>query len=229
MCPADQTVDVGGLSPEEAELFKEFEGYVRSIYVAATQGATAQVERSAAAIEATVNSLTATFTAASQHSHARLQEQIDLLTKTVSASRDAYADLFAPAIARFDDGSSTSAERFVAQTESAVTSLSETLAKTHTDALERAHSDLQTWQNDTRTALTSDLAATRADVGAAVSEASRQALDAIKRSSDAAVLERRMSHRRTTITLVAGFCVTVAVMVGCTAYLVSALSSVAAR
>ena len=36
-------------------------------------------------------------------------------------------------------------------------------------------------------------------------------------------------HRRTTITLVAGFCVTVAVMVGCTAYLVSALSSVAAR
>jgi DNA anti-recombination protein RmuC len=229
MCPVDQTVDVDGLSPEEAELFKEFEGYVRSVYVAATRGATTQVERSAEAIEAKVNSLTSTFTAASQHCHARLQEQIDSLTKTVSASRDAYADLFAPAIARFDDGSRASAERFRAQTETTVASLSETLATTHSQAQDRANSDLQAWQSDTRAALASDLAAMRAEVGAAISEASRQALEAINRSSEAAQLERRLLHKHATRALIVSFCVTVAVIVGCTAYLVSALSGAAAR
>jgi Fe2+ transport system protein B len=76
------------IPPEEEELFREFQSYVRSIYTAATDGA--------------VQSLTSAT--------ARLKLEVDQLSRVVVQSRDDYQRLFEPAISDFK----ASAERTLA-------------------------------------------------------------------------------------------------------------------
>jgi len=68
------------IPPEEEELFKEFQSYVRSIYTAASDGAIQ------------------TLTDATEE----LRRQVNRLDETVSQSREGYLDMFLPAVERFE-------------------------------------------------------------------------------------------------------------------------------
>lgn len=68
------------IPPEEEEIFKEFQAYVRSIYTAASDGAIQSLK------EAT----------------AELRRQVTQLDETVAQSREGYREMFLPAVERFE-------------------------------------------------------------------------------------------------------------------------------
>jgi hypothetical protein len=70
--------------PEEEELFKEFQAYVRSIYLAASDGA--------------IQSLNDATT--------ELRSQVKKLDETVTQSRESYSEMFLPAVQRFEESAS---------------------------------------------------------------------------------------------------------------------------
>jgi len=86
--------------PEEEELFREFEAYVRSVYTAATSGAVQKLEASTD----------------------ELRTEIGELRTTVSQSRKDYANLFAPAIARMEEAIKTMVQNHLEQSHRAVQS-----------------------------------------------------------------------------------------------------------
>lgn len=84
---SDSQVKSSEVPPEEEELFREFQAYARSIYVAATDGA--------------VQSLTSATV--------QLRLEVDILNSVVVQSRENYKQLFEPAISEFK----ASAERTI--------------------------------------------------------------------------------------------------------------------
>lgn len=94
------------IPPEEQELFREFQSYVRSIYTAATSGAVQTLEARTAVMEA------------------RLNEVTNELADTVQKSRDAYADLFAPAIDRLETAVKAALREHVSRKERELAELS---------------------------------------------------------------------------------------------------------
>ena len=75
----ETSVKSAEIPPEEEELFREFQAYTRSIYIAATDGA--------------VQSLISTT--------AQLKLEVDQLNNVVVQSRENYQQLFEPAILEF--------------------------------------------------------------------------------------------------------------------------------
>jgi hypothetical protein len=74
--------------PEEEELFREFQSYVRSIYVAASDGAMQN-------LQAGTN---------------ELRREVERLEQTVREGRENYVTLFDPAVAKFSAAVSTALE-----------------------------------------------------------------------------------------------------------------------
>jgi len=108
----ENTLQDESIPPEEQELFREFQSYVRSIYTAATSGAVQVLEAKAGAIEA------------------RLAEVTDELAETVTNSREAYADLFAPSIERLEQATASTLQEHVSRSERELARLSSRLTKT---------------------------------------------------------------------------------------------------
>lgn len=81
------------IPPEEEELFKEFQAYVRSIYTAASDGAIQSLN------EAT----------------AELRRQVIHLDETVAQSREGYREMFLPAVERFEVSSGEALARLASK------------------------------------------------------------------------------------------------------------------
>ncbi len=100
--------------PEEEELFREFEAYVRSIYAAATAGAVEALQTRANEVEQQL-----------RNAADDLKAQTAELADTVARSRDSYADLFAPAIARMETSTQALVQTQLARTEQQVAALTQ--------------------------------------------------------------------------------------------------------
>ncbi len=85
------------IPPEEEELFKEFQAYVRSIYTAASDGAIQSLN------EAT----------------AELRQQVTQLDETVTQSREGYREMFLPAVERFEASAGEALARLASKQEEA--------------------------------------------------------------------------------------------------------------
>jgi len=121
------------IPPEEEELFREFQAYVRSVYGAATSGAIEALDQQTG----------------------ELAEQIRKLAKTVEMSRAAYQELFAPSVASFeaagrqvvadlDSNTKTALASVRKETEAAVMRRFEVLEQRVTEML-AAQRTLRTW------------------------------------------------------------------------------------
>ncbi|NLI00887.1 MAG: hypothetical protein GX446_15500 [Chthonomonadales bacterium] len=111
------------IPPEEEELFREFQAYVRSVYGAATSGAIDVLDQHASALGA----------------------QISKLTQTVEASRAAYTELFAPAVANFEASSQQIIASLDSNTRTALASLrteTETIVQRRIEALDQRVSEM---------------------------------------------------------------------------------------
>ena len=101
-----------GLLPEEEQLFKEFQAYVRSITHEITRDTLEVLERG---IQTQIGSISKTTSEICNHLHCETAKQVSLITETdqharhtittldetVKRSRDDYKNLFAPAIETF--------------------------------------------------------------------------------------------------------------------------------
>lgn len=130
---ADQQVQTThDVPPEEEELFKEFQSYVRSIYAAATEGA--------------VQSL--------QQATEGLRREVIELQKTVSESRQGFVALFDPAVQNFNSATEKAIKEMVHRQEAIAKQQDErfehalqNLAAAHRESLnEQAHAAEQALQ-----------------------------------------------------------------------------------